>query len=355
MPAERSPWYSRPRFVAPAILLAFAPFLALSACSRFSLTNNSSSNTAAAEPAAALVGYVYDSRIQALRPVYGALGAAHLETALAALTGFRAAVPCSARGFALASDAKGSLFTLALPAGQETALADPVAPDQQIVLSPSCTNALVYSPSTGSGTLIENLPSAPRTQPITLSSSGSIAAAAVSDAGTVLFGVVSSKYATLVQVASSGTKPVSVQSLQRMGGLAFLPASDTAVVADSGANVVFLGKQVSTTPSFQPIAVSAQGVTAPRAVAASADGHYAFVANGAANNVLRIDLNSPAPPLPIACNCGATELIPFIGNANFQISDPAAGLIFALNGDAQTPRTVFVPTDDVRSSSGEAQ
>jgi hypothetical protein len=48
-------------------------------------------------------------------------------------------------------------------------------------------------------------------------------------------------------------------------------------------------------------------------------------------------------------------LIPLAGNAGFQITDPAAGVIFALNGDEQTPRTVFIPTDKAGAATGGAQ
>jgi hypothetical protein len=90
-------------------------------------------------------------------------------------------------------------------------------------------------------------------------------------------------------------------------------------------------------------------------VATSADGHYAFVANGSGNNLLRIDLTSTGAPIAIACGCSPTELIPLAGAAGFQITDAAAGLIFALNGDGPSPRTVFIPTDKVSAATGGAQ
>jgi DNA-binding beta-propeller fold protein YncE len=154
---------------------------------------------------------------------------------------------------------------------------------------------------------------------------------------------------------ATGAAQTLSTSLQKVGGMAFLPGADSAIIADSPANTVYLGKQLSSAPSFTAIATAAQGVSSPRAVAASADGHFAFVANGVGNTLLRIDLNANAAPLPIACSCSPTELIPLAGNAGFQLTDPAAGVIYALNGDGQTPRTVFIPTDKVSAATGGAQ
>jgi hypothetical protein len=203
--------------------------------------------------------------------------------------------------------------------------------------------------------LISGLPASPRVQSISLRTAGSVTSAAVSDSGAILLAVPKTGGATSLAILSAtGAQRTLPFSAQKIGGMAFLPGADSAIVADSAANTVYLGKQLSSSPSFAAIAAPAQGVSNPRAVATSADGHYAFVANGA-GNLLRIDLTSAAAPLPIACNCTPTELIPLAGNAGFQITDAAAGTIFALNGDGQAPRTVFIPTDKAETVAGGAQ
>jgi hypothetical protein len=293
--------------------------------------------------------------VHGLRPVIGNLGAAYLESPVQG-PAFRSAAPCPSHGFALAGDAGGNVFAIALPSGQPAKVGDPVAGDQQIVLSPTCANGLVYSPSRGSGLLISGLPSSSRVQAITMSASGPVAGAAISDSGAILFAVAKSDGTTSLEILSStGAAQTLSTSLQKVGGIAFLPGSDSAIIADSVANAVYLGKQLSSEPSFTAIAASDQGVSNPRAVAASVDGHFAFVANGAGNTLLRIDLSSNAAPVPIPCRCSPTELIPLVGNAGFQVTDPAAGVIYALNGDGHTPRTVFIPTDKVGTATGGAQ
>jgi hypothetical protein len=353
MPADSFARDTRPSAATLGVGIALAVSLGLSACSHSAMTSSSPSSAAAAQPAAALVGYVWDSRLHGLRPISGSLGAAHLESAVAA-PGLHSATPCSTRGFALASDAAGSIFFVALPSGQPTKLAESLAKDQRMVFSPTCANALVSSPSTGSVILLSGLPSSPQVQSLALAGAG-IAAAAISDMGAILIATTKSDGSTALQIASASAAPATIASLLKAGGIAFLPGTDIAILADSAANTITLARQLATSPSFTPLAAAAQGVVSPRAVASSADGHFAFVVNGAGNTLLRIDLTSTAAPLPIACNCSPTELLALNGNASFQITDPAAGTIFALNGDAPTPRTQFIPTDSVNAAKGGAQ
>jgi hypothetical protein len=112
---------------------------------------------------------------------------------------------------------------------------------------------------------------------------------------------------------------------------------------------------LSASSSFTQIASSAEGVSKPLAVAGSADGRYVFVANGSGGSILRLDLSRTSAPVIIACTCTASELLPLAGNAIFQLTDPAAGTIYALEGDVKAPRTVFIPTDKIGAASGGAQ
>lgn len=355
MAKKSSARYTCSGLATPGLWAALALTLCLSGCSDSSPSRSATTSAIATPPAAAVAGYVWDSRVQGLRQVSGSLGAAHLESPLPGLT-LRSATPCSSHGFALAGDAGGNVFAIALPSGQPIKVGNPVAGDQQMVLSPTCANGLVYSPSHGSGLLISGLPSSSRVQAITMSASGVLAGAVISDSGAILFAVQEFDGTTALEILSAAGAPKTLStSLQKVGGMAFLPGVDSAVIADSAANTLYLGKQLSSGASLTPIAACAQGVSNPRAVAASTDGHFAFVANGAGNTLLRIDLNSKAAPLPIPCSCSPTELIPLAGNAGFQITDPAAGEIFALNGDGQTPRTVFIPTDKGSAATGGAQ
>jgi len=339
----------------PGLWITLAITLCLSGCSGSSLSRSGAGSANASPPSGAIAGYIWDSRVHGLRPLSGSLGAAHLDSPLT-LPALHFATPCPSHGFALGSDASGSLFAISLPSGEPTKLGDAVASDQQLTLSPSCGNGLVYSPSRGSGLLISGLPSSPRVQSIALRTSGPVGRAAIGDSGAILVAAPKSDgTASLEVLSSTGVAQVLSLPVQKIGAMAFVPGADSAIIADSAANTVYFGKQLSSGPSFASIADSAQGVLSPRAVASSTDGHFGFVANGAGNNLLRIDLTTSAPPFPIACGCSPTEFLPLAGNAGFQVTDAAAGVIFALNGEGPSPRTVFIPTDKISAAAGGAQ
>jgi hypothetical protein len=339
----------------PGIWIALAITSYLCGCSGYSPPRSGTGSANASPPSGPIAGYIWDSRVHGLRPLSGSLGAAHLESRLTG-PALHSATPCPSHGLALGSDTSGSVFVIAVPSGQPTKLADAIASDQQLTLSPSCANGLAYSPSRGSGLLISGLPSAPRVQSIALRTSGPVASAAISDSGAILVAAPKSDGTVSLEILSAtGAAQVLSSPLQKIGAMAFLPGADSAIIADSAVNTVYFGKQLYSGPSFSAIAGSAQGVSSPRAVASSADGHFAFVANGAGNSLLRIDLTSAAAPLAITCSCTPTELLSLAGNAGFQITDAAAGVIFALNGDGQTPRTVFIPTDRAGATAGGVQ
>jgi hypothetical protein len=240
---------------------------------------------------------------------------------------------------------------MTLPTGQISPLTASIAKKELILLSPSCSSALVYAPGVSTGVLIGGLPSAPLAQSINLATAGSVVGAAVGDTGSVLLANLNTDGSTAVQLLiAPGNESQALAVLQKFGAVGFLPGGNTAVLADSGANTVTMITEQSAKPVSTQLASSAEGVSKPLAIASSADGHFVFVANGSGGPVLRFDLSGATPMVSTACACTASELIPLSGNAVFQLSDPAAGTIFAFEGDAKTPRTIFIPTDTIASA-----
>lgn len=333
--------------------IAFIPAVWLSGCANMTHSNGAATSTSASLPASAALGYVWDSRVQGLRGVAGTPGAAHLESALAGLR-LSAASPCSGKNFALVADTAGALMVASLPSGQMTRLADPLAANQRIVLSAACSTAIVYAPGASRALLIGGLPSSPRVQAIDLPAQ-SIADAVVSDTGSLLVANKNGDGTATVQLVLASGSAQTLKTLLKYGAMAFAPSTDMAVLADAGANTVVVASQLSSKPAFAQIAGAAQGVLSPRAAAVSADGQFVFVVNGSGGTILRLNLAGSPQPAAIACVCSATELVPLFGNATFQITDPAAGTIFALEGDAKEPRTVFIPTDKVAMVAGGGQ
>ena len=315
--------------------------------------------TNATGPAGAVLGYVWDSRVSGLRAITGVAGSARLESGTIGGTSYNSAAPCVQRHFALLTSSAGDLLMMSLPTGKLTQVTDTVAPaanqKQRILLSPSCSNALIYSPASSTAVRVSGLPSSPQIQSLILTSSGTIVGAAIGDTGMVMLATLSSDGSAAVQLlTAAGGASQTLKILQKYGAMAFMPGGETAVLADSATNIVTVAAGLSAGSSFTQIASSAEGVSKPLAVAGSGDGHYVFVANGSGGSILRLDLSQTSAPAIIACACTASELLPLAGNAIFQLTDPAAGTIYALEGDVKAPRTVFIPTDKIGATSGGA-
>jgi hypothetical protein len=325
----------------------------LSGCANTTHSKGATTLISTNQPAPATLGYIWDSRVQGLRGVAGMPGAAHLESALAGLK-VSAASPCSRSNFALIADAEGALFVLSLPSGQLTRIADRVAANQRIVLSPACSTAIAYAPGASRAFLIGELPSSPRVQAIEFPTQ-SVTDAVVSETGSLLVASKNGDGTVTVQLVLASGAAQTLETLRGYGAMAFAPSADTAVIADAGSNIVVAASQLSSKPVVTQIAGMAQGVLSPRAAAVSADGQFAFIANGTGGTVLRFNLGGPPALKAIKCACSPTELIPLFGNATFQITDPAAGTIYALEGDTKEMRTVFIPTDKVGTAAGGAQ
>jgi DNA-binding beta-propeller fold protein YncE len=183
----------------------------------------------------------------------------------------------------------------------------------------------------------------------------SITDAVVSDTGSLLVASKNGDGTVAVQLVPASGAAQTLETMQAYGAMAFAPSADTAVLADAGASAVLVASQLSSKPVLTHFAGAAQGASSPRAAAVSADGQFAFIANGTGGTVLRLNLAGPPALKAIKCACSPTELIPLFGNATFQITDPAAGTIYALEGDTKEPRTVFIPTDKVAAAAGGGQ
>jgi outer membrane lipoprotein SlyB len=232
---------------------------------------------------------------------------------------------------------------MSLPNGEPSLISSSLA-SPQVIVSPSCSKALVFARGSSTGVLIGGLPSTPEVQPLNFVASGSIAGAAVGDLGDVALAVLRSDGSTAIQVlSSSGTLSAPLSVLESYGAMTFVPGVDTVLAADSGANRVVMLAHPSTNPSVAQLASAADGVSQPLAIASSADGREAFVANAVGVPLLRLDLTSTSTPAKVPCACRPSELVPLVGNALFQLSDLSTGTIYALDGAPAVPRTLFIP------------
>uniref|UniRef100_A0A372IPQ7 Uncharacterized protein n=2 Tax=Paracidobacterium acidisoli TaxID=2303751 RepID=A0A372IPQ7_9BACT len=262
------------------------------------------------------------------------------------------------KSYALFTGTKGQTFLAQLPAGTPVTITAQSGAKEQIALSPSCSAALLYAQDSAGAVLITGLPAAPQVQTMELPSSGSLTAAAVSDAGMVLaaFGQPGGEIAIDVLSSKSYSTVTNVATLAGMTFIASAaaPQNESAVIADGSKGTVWLASNLTSAVSLQPIAGTEQGVSQPSAIAASADGRWLTIANLRGTSLMRIDLTGQTSITQTACRCAAANLRPLSGNSTFLLSDPSSGPAWVFNGDAVTPRTLFIP--GVRSvTQGAAQ
>jgi hypothetical protein len=298
---------------------------------------------------------LWDPVAGGLRTIFGIPGAAHEGAAIFNDGTFTGAIACSQKSYALLTAKTGEVFVTDLPSGEPLEVATKLSSKQQILLSPSCSFALIYGPDTMNAYLISGLPAAPQTKAISLST-GPILGAAVSDSGSVLIATARTDGSANIQAIPLGSNSaVQVGLLSRFGGMAFLPLLDEALLGDAGKNVILVTSQITGNMSLAQVATSADGVSQPIALAASVDGHTVVVANSSGTAIVRVDLSKQTSSTQFACQCSPSELVPLSGNMIFRLNEPGSGTVWAFDGDSAKSRIIFLPTERLTNAAGATQ
>lgn len=293
----------------------------------------------------------WDSSSAGLRIEYGVAGSASQGPPLYNDGTYSGATACVRKRIALLTTASGSLFLAQLPQGAPQLITNQGVTKAQITFSPSCDSALAFASGNPNALLIQGLLSAPKSSNVLLPEN--ISAIVASDSGSILISVPQADGSAELQLMTSGGSAFQpFAAVSKFGGMAFMPGSDMVLFADGGSNN--LVQASATGPKSGPlqIAGSADGISRPLAIGVSADGHTVAIANGLGSAIVRIDLLQHLPSSQAKCACSPAELQAMGGNAAFRLNEPGSGTVWAFDGDAPTPRIVFVPS---ASSSAKAQ
>jgi hypothetical protein len=290
-----------------------------------------------------VLGAWWDTNAGGLRGLYGIAGAAWQGKASFNDGTYSGANVCMRQQFALLTTRAGALFVGSIPQGTAAAVASQGIVNARIAFSPSCTAAVAYVPGNASALLIQGLPATPKMSSVALP--GGATAAAVGDSGSILVSMAQSGAVAIQLLANGGNAVQPVTTVAKFGGMAFLPGVDTALIADQGSSKVIEAAQMSGTLSLTQVAGPADGVTQPVAVAVSSDGRSAAVVNQKDSSVVRVDLTGQSAATRTGCHCSPTELEPLAGNLTFRVNEPGAGTVWAYDGDAASPRFVFLPAE----------
>jgi hypothetical protein len=297
----------------------------------------------------AVLGYAWDQSAAGLRPILGVPGAAQFGSPVFGGAGYNSARACPGKKFALLTNSSGQASIAPLPSGVPVQIADHLSAKEQIAISPSCSAALLYASGSSSAVLVQGLPASPKAQSLDLSQAGAVTSAVVSDTGLVLVASGQTAGAVSVQAVSADGTAMQVTTVAGLGGMAFLPSSQNALIGDTGRSTIWLASGLPASTSLNRVATSSDGVTQPTAVASSSDGRWLIVANQNGASILRLDLTRQSAPAQVACNCTATKLAPLTGNSTFLLSDLTSGPLWTFDGDSPSPRILFIPA--VKSSS----
>jgi hypothetical protein len=290
-----------------------------------------------------VLGLVFDAAARNVRPVLGFPGAATLGAPLAVPFAFENAFPAHRGGFALVVDQADGAVVQITATGVRKPAGVAAAPDK-VVFSPSNVTAALYHADRGVVEVVRHLPAAPAlTASLNLAAlPGPLSALAVSDAGLVVAACRAAGDSDAVFVFAPGRAMFSVLSVRRIAGIAFLGSSADALVGDAAANVIYRIHGAAAGAAITVVAGAAEGVSVPVALAASADGKRAVIANSGPAPVLVLNLET-GEAKTAACSCRIAAAEPMAGNAVFRLTGPDQSPMWLLDADPPNPRVMFVP------------
>lgn len=296
---------------------------------------------------APVLGYAWDSKAQTLRQIDGVPGAAKVNTAGDTGQGFALAVAAETHDYALLLDNKGALYLAALPGGTPALIS--AGPWSGAVISVSGEYAVIYSTSGPAPELISGLPQQPTFKKLALPATN-IRGAAVSNTGTALLAADSTNSIAIFTVPQNGAA-IQAMTMGQMGGMAFVPTNDSAIVSDASSGTVTLISNASTSPAAS--AINNGKLNQSIGIDVSADGRWAVVANST-GAVIRIDLSGQTASATATCNCTPTTVATLSGSA-FRLTDAGSSIGWIVDAGGTTPRILFVPALPSQKAIGGGQ
>ncbi len=305
-----------------------------------------------------VLGYVFDASAASLRPLLGIPGASHVGGALALPFRLSVAAVSPNQSFALGSTVgDGALVVLDLrgSAPEGRIVSGAMGGADRIVFSPEGVFAAAYDRQSQSVQLLTGFGERVEvTATLRLASlPGVLTALAVSDDGAAVLAATSGRGGGQVFALDNDGASKPVATVGRAMDVAFFPGSSDALIADFDRNEIVKLSDVGGSASSTVLASSADGLQAPMAVAATADGRAIAAAEGAAALI-------PAAGGAIRfveCDCRPQTLTRLAGGSFFRLTDDLNQPILLLDagrlatdGAVAEPRVMFVPALAERAS-----
>ena len=292
------------------------------------------------------LGLVFDEAAGALRPIVGIAGSSTIGDPLPLGIALKRAVVSPSQDYALALVANDAHVRL-VRVGQSIAQMKPQAdarraPDRMVVSPSGSAAAFYYYNGRGAGRIVvmNGFPAAPQVSArMTLLRVSAPTALAVADDGTV---VLAGAGHLVFAVTESAEIPLT-SSLGSVAALAFITGHD-GLIADGANDEIYLVRGAAGAGTVHLLAGPGQEIAGPVAVAASADGRTAFVANAKSNAVVILDLAGHAPQKSISCRCQLTGLDRLADGSLFRLNDVSKRPLWLLDASpTRAARVLFVP------------
>lgn len=286
-------------------------------------------------------GYVFNSESGSVRPVLGMPGSSTLGEPLPSGTAIGRASISTEQNFAIVSIGESrtpAVLNLGDPLGEPVTIQGLAPGDYSVALSPAGKAAALLEAESGTIHIVERIASAPGVAaPIRVPGASYPSRIAISDDGARLLVVTRDGDSDVLTLLDNGGNVLSSTRLGEVAAAEFLFDSYDALVADRGRRELLL-----TGAAGIRLLLDSSVLVEPVAVAASRHNRRAVVADAKSQAVVSVGLNGEAV-LVTACPCEVSGLQRFQGNAVFLLTSASSKPMWVFDGDAASPRVVFVP------------
>jgi hypothetical protein len=306
------------------------------------------------------LGFVFDTRMSALRPLSGIPGATVLGAPLDSGGPIRKAYVAPRQNYAVALTDSGAVV-VQFVSGTDPAVVTPLGIDSAaaciVSLSPNGAAAALYSANEALIRIVTGLPGAPvlaRSVPVG-TVSGSIRLLAISNDAAVLIAVThdsnpDSTSSDAVVIVDNDGNGQNLTNSTHVSALQFAGDAHDLLLTDSSDDTLSIIQGLPDAAAYKVLADGSAGISGPVALNISLNGNL-VVANGRTSNILLLD-SGGVPIGTYPCQVAPTVLTRLNGNTVFLLNifsnnDP----LWLFDGDSPTPRVMFVPVDQVDSQS----